>query len=234
MKVALFDSIPNLNNYDLRGSQTNILLQELEDAKLPRDWVEKYLGEPQAAQSRAAALGISKDCFKRCLYATIMGASLMNYPNANKNQVYANLLREFSGNTWRAKQLLPVLNSSLQGLKNEVQQWHRNLVKDPACPRLDQSCKKVRTLKNACDQTFKLEGYAADKLARKAAAFVLQGQEAAFIHCLTALGSTNGFIPISNQHDGLVVIGTIAPTVVDQAAKETGLRYATLDVKPFL
>jgi hypothetical protein len=47
------------------------------------------------------------------------------------------------------------------------------------------------------------------QLKRQLAAFVLQGREAAFILRLTALGPKYGFTPMGNEHDGLIVLGTI-------------------------
>ena len=102
------------------------------------------------------------------------------------------------------------------------------------CRHVDPTYKRVRALKNACGQHFDLEGERADKLARRAAAFILQGQEAAFIHRLTVLGKDNGFVPVNNQHDGIVVIGEIPQSAIDQAASASKLRYATMDKKPFL
>jgi hypothetical protein len=48
------------------------------------------------------------------------------------------------------------------------------------------------------------------------------------------LGASSGFTPISNQHDGLVVLGEIPRAAVDQAAKASGIRYATMEEKVFV
>lgn len=234
MKVAMFEGVPNLENWDLKRAQAFILLQELEDAGLPRDWTEKYVWTPDVNEIRGEALGMSKDAYKTCLYATIMGATHTKYWNRKKNKIYDCLLRECQGDRGVAKALSLRVYSALAPLKKEVGAWHDHLMRDASCLRVDPSWKKARSLKNACRQHFKLEGERADKLARKAAAFILQGQEAAFIHRLTMLGKDNGFLPISNQHDGLVVIGTIPKSAVDQAAEEAGLRYATMEKKSFL
>lgn len=234
MKEALFRDIPDLRNYDLKAAQAWILLQELEDADLPRDWIASYLGTPDAAQVQADALGISRDAYKQCLYGTIMGSPHVWFPNAGKNETYRVILGECQGDRQRAKRKLGEVYRALAHLKREVGAWHDHLMTAPNCRHVEPTWKKVRSLKNACGQHFKLEGYRADKLRRKAAAFILQGQEAAFIHRLTVLGKKHRFMPVSNQHDGLVVLGEIPQAAVDLAKTSSGLRYATMEVKPFL
>jgi len=141
---------------------------------------------------------------------------------------------ECGGDEAKAKRLTTNVYSALAPLKAEVDTWHKHLMTADHCRQVDPTRKIVRTLKNACGQHFALAGERADKLARQAAAFILQGQEAAFVHRLTVLGKDGGFVPISNQHDGLVVIGDIPKAAVDQAATSAGLRYATMDEKSFV
>lgn len=232
MKAALFDKVPGMKNYDLKRAQAFILLQELEDAGLPRDWVEGYVHAANANEERAQALGMSKDAYKSCLYATIMGAGHVKHWKRRENKIFDRLLDECNGDETRARELAVKVYGALAPLKVEVAAWHEHLLHG-SCRHVD-PIYKARTLKNACQQHFKLEGQRSDKLARRAAAFVLQGQEGAFIHHLTALGSEHGFVPVNNQHDGLVVIGEIPQVAVDQAASLAGLRYATMEQKPFI
>ncbi|WP_427162627.1 hypothetical protein ACQFX9_14390 [Aliinostoc sp. HNIBRCY26] len=70
------------------------------------------------------------------------------------------------------------------------------------------------------------------KLKSTLAAFVLQGQEAAFIHELTLLSLQYDYQVISNEHDGLVTVGDIPDEAVQKAAEKSGLKYAKLDEKP--
>lgn len=234
MKVAIFKDVPDLQNYDLKRAQAFILLQELEDARLPRDWVERYVYENDANQRRADALGMSKDAYKACVYATIMGATHSKLFVPDRNDIYRALLRECHGDADRAKSLTKNVYGALGPLKEEVEAWHRYLMTSSVCGHLDPARKKFRTLKNACGQHFTGEEYRKQDVGRKAAAFILQGQEAAFIHHLTVLGASSGFTPISNQHDGLVVIGEIPQAAVDQAAKASGIRYAIMEEKAFV
>lgn len=235
MKAAMFDGIRDLRNYDLKRSQAFILLQELEDAGLPRAWVERYANEENANEKRAAALGISKDSYKTCLYATIMGSTHAKYWDRKDNKIYRCILEEeCDKDKTKAKDLTRKVYSALAPLKEEVDAWHDHLMKGDGCRHVDPVYKKVRTLMNACGQHFKLEGERADKLARRAAAFILQGQEASFVHRLTVMGKENGFVPVSQQHDGLVVIGDIPLSCIENAAGDAGLRYATFEPKPFV
>jgi hypothetical protein len=234
MKVALFDRVPDLRNYDLRAAQGNVLLQELEDARLPRDWIERYLADADAAQTRGAALGISKGAYKDCLYATIMGAPHARHWEPRENALFRAMLEEADENVENARALTIEIHGALAPLKVEVDAWHEHLMTSPSCARLDPSRKKIRTLLNACGLRFKPEEHPPHKRKKRAAAFVLQGQEAAFIHKLTMLGAEHGFQPISNQHDGLVVLGEVPDAAAAEAASATGLRYAHLDRKPLL
>ena len=224
MKAALFDSNPDLRNYDLKAAQAFILLQELEDAGLPHTWVKEYLDEPDSNKKRAGALRISKDAFKTCLYATIMGSTHAKLWSHKKSDLYRCLLGECLGDKAKAKAATINVYDALEPLKNEVCVWHEWLMTSPTCRHVDASWASVRTLRNACGVHFKLEGHPKPELRRKAAAFILQGQEAAFIHTLTTLGATNGFEPVSNQHDGLLVRGTIPDSAVQKAKK--GVRVA--------
>jgi len=234
MKAAIFRNIPDLRNHDLKRAQAFILLQELEDAGLPRDWVEAYVHDPDANERRSAALGISKDVYKKCLYATIMGSPHRKVYDREKNKIFAVMLEEVRGDRRRAKELTQDVYGAFRSLKVEVEAWHQHLMTSPKCLHVDPRWASVRTLKNACGQHFQLKDERTDVLARQAAAFILQGQEAAFIHRLTVLGESYGFVPVNNQHDGLVFIGSVPQAAIEQAANSSNLRYAFLDEKPFL
>ena len=65
---------------------------------------------------------------------------------------------------------------------------------------------------------------------RKLAAHILQGKEAAFIHYITAF-SGEDFTVVSNQHDGLIIEGTIPMELIHNARSFSGLPYADLEEK---
>jgi hypothetical protein len=63
---------------------------------------------------------------------------------------------------------------------------------------------------------------------------MLQGQEAAFIHHLTLLSGKHGFVPISNQHDGLVTLGVVPEEATARAAALSGFQHVHLEEKAFV
>ena len=64
----------------------------------------------------------------------------------------------------------------------------------------------------------------------RVAAHILQGKEAAFIHYITAF-SGDDFTVVSNQHDGLIIEGTIPMELIHNARRFSGLPYAELEEK---
>ena len=73
-----------------------------------------------------------------------------------------------------------------------------------------------------------------NELKRKLAAFFLQGVEAGYIHWITILSKDFGYEVLSNQHDGVVVLGEIPEEAMQIAKQRSGLKYAELVEKPFL
>lgn len=67
---------------------------------------------------------------------------------------------------------------------------------------------------------------------RSIAAFILQGQEACFIHELTKICVTNHIKVLRNEHDGVITDAEISPKLVDLAAQKSGLKHAELAKKP--
>jgi len=166
MKAAIFQNVPNLRNYDLKRAQAFILLQELEDAGLPHDWVSQYLNEPEANDKRSAVLGISKDAYKTCLYATIMGSTHARLFNRCKNDLYRGLLGECGGDVAKARATTIQVYDALAPLKEEVKAWHEYLTASSNCHHLDPSWPNVPTLKNASGLRFRLEGHTKPVLRR--------------------------------------------------------------------
>jgi hypothetical protein len=230
MKQAVFDGIKNVRNYDLKASQAYILLQELEDANLNANRVGEYLHTPNAATQYAKRLGIGKDTFKRCLYATIMGAQF-NDRHLEHNAIFDALLDEISDPETAARMLRNVFEV-LDDLKNAVDAWHSWLL-DRKCLHSIAKRKRKHWLENACGMQLCLDEENPQDRKRRAAAFILQGREAAYVHRLTLLAATYGFMPISNQHDGLVTIGEIPAEAQERAKEQSGFRYARLEEKAF-
>ena len=164
-----------------------------------------------------------------CLYATIMGAPLLMLRHPEKNSIYGALVEELGDDD--AFRLLSDVHDELRPLKGEVDAWHEWLVASATCHHVMPK-RKRRWLTNACGMTLCLDDEKPRDRKRRAAAFILQGHEAAFIHRLTLLGDQNSFVPVSNQHDGLVTLGKIPEAACTEAAKQSGLKYAFLDEKP--
>jgi len=232
MKRAVFDSVNGVRNYDLKASQAYALLQDLEDAQIDPTWLTQYFQKPDTATAYGEKLGISKDTFKRCLYATVMGAEFSNYRDPESNSIYGALLDELEDEA-RAAAVMKDVHTELAAFKSGVDTWHDWLMLSPNCPYV-MSNRRERTLLNECDMEFRLASEEdGGRRKRRAAAFILQGREAAYVHRLTLLAPKYGFTPISNQHDGLVTIGEIPAEAQEQAKTQSGFRYARLEEKAF-
>jgi hypothetical protein len=129
--------------------------------------------------------------------------------------------------------VLPEVHRVLRPLKDVVGPWHDWLVRSPDCHHVIPG-RKQRWLQNDCEMQFCLNSEKAGDRRRKAAAFILQGREAAYIHHLTLLANDYGFTPISNQHDGLVTVGEIPKAAQLLARERSGFRYADLVEKAFV
>jgi hypothetical protein len=71
---------------------------------------------------------------------------------------------------------------------------------------------------------------------RDLASHLLQGQEACFISRLTSYSKSEPNCPyrvLSDQHDGLIVFGTITDEYVKRARVESGFTLAQIEVKSF-
>jgi hypothetical protein len=233
MKHAALSTVPNLINYDLKASQSFILLQELGTASIDPGWLAKYLASADGAAEYASRIGIEKRTFKDCLYATIMGTPFnANHFDAEENAIYGAVLEEV-GEPGKAAQLMVRVHAQLSPLRDLVVEWHRWLMESASCPHAQGKAGK-RKLRNAIGNVLKLSELRPHEAKRKAAAHILQGQEARYIHELTVLSKTHGFAPISNQHDGICTIGEVPTEAQDAARNASGFRYARLEIKPFV
>ncbi len=71
---------------------------------------------------------------------------------------------------------------------------------------------------------------------RKLASHTLQGQEACFISHITSYSAEEDcpYSVLSDQHDGLLVMGEITTDYVDRAKADSGFKYAALVEKPII
>lgn len=231
MKEAAFSDIIDIHNYDLRSSQGYVLLQELQLAGIDDTWLSAHLG-PGMFEARSEQVGLSKKTYKKCFFATIMGAAHVWVEKGYVGALQDALVEELK-DVRLARQKFGELIAQLRPLKELVSKWTAWLLDDPSCPHR-KVVERQEVLESAAGQKLILDRSRSKKeLQREAAAHILQGQEAAFIHHLTILAKDFGFQPISNQHDGLVTIGTVPEEARRKAAQLAGLVFAFLEEKPF-
>ncbi|MBO1065149.1 MULTISPECIES: hypothetical protein [Nostocales] len=269
MKQAGFSGIPNLKNYDLKSSQVWGLIQWFEDAnddaqwkdKIDTTWLTNYLDQDK--QVFADMVGVSKDRWKECFLALVMGAFMIEKVTvedfaptkalkkvngewvetdaAPSRALFNCFYEEANGDAELAMSYYKKFFGVVRPLKVSIDNWQewliqRYLKKNSVYPR------GSHRVYNRTGVFFNLDDYKNTKgewvnsntLKRKLSAFFLQGSEAGFIHNLTKLGPVYGFQTLNNQHDGLVVIGEIPQEAVDIAKERSGLRYAKLEEKGFL
>jgi hypothetical protein len=231
MKKAAFTGIDHVN-YDLRSSQGYIFLQELKLAGIDGTWVADHLG-PGVFEQRAESVGLTKSTYKKCFFATIMGASHRWVEKGHVGAVQARLM-EIINDPVELRAKFDEVVIQLAALKRLSKLWTLWLLNHPHCPHRKRTQRR-EFIENAAGQKLALDRARPEhELRREAAAHMLQGQEAAYIHHLTLLAKDHGFIAVSNQHDGLVTLGEVPDAAKVLAAKLSGFEDAHLDVKPFL
>jgi hypothetical protein len=225
MKAAAYSGILSLNNYDLKNSQLYCLVQELVAAGFKAQWLREYLSIPNAKETYAKLVGISVDCWKRCLIALAMGAHLPKRVKdfeRRENKILTSLAEEAADDEDVIELRLAKLREVVAPMTDELKHWHGWLLTD-YIPKFRKYGKGGAFIKNKCGKTMKVNdlprGRNEWQARSKVAAFILQGQEAAFIHHLTLLGEEYGYKPIANEHDGLVVIGEIPKSAIESAAR---------------
>jgi hypothetical protein len=232
MKRAAFSGIDGIVNYDLRSSQGYGLLQELRLARLDDTWVTAHLG-PGVFEERADQLDLPKKLYKQCFFSTIMGVSHMWLPGEHVGAIQEALVKHFGSAGAAHDKFLQVV-ADLAPLQQVVRQWVEWLLNDPSCPH-HRKTQRREFLENAAGQKYLINrDRPLNELKREAAAHILQGQEAAYIHHLTILSKKYGFVPVSNQHDGLVTIGEVPEEAKSEAALLSGLVHAYLEPKAFV
>lgn len=262
MKAALYESLDGVKqcfNYDLKSSQAFILRALLGEAGLDTSWIDTYLKADRKAVAQSA--GLTEEVWKEALNAVVMGADLpsgLKYSKEDStlrrafyNAHYApgprreNLLLEI-GDGWEpnAIEAETIAEKAYQDFRKEVKPFYSELTKWRKQLKLQwinhgKNNRGGKSLPNAVgvylSWTRELKDKGSEKRAMGGlAAFVLQGKEAAFIHRLTALLPEHGVIPISNEHDGIVTLGSIPKRLIDQVKQEMEMPYAKLVDKPFV
>ncbi|MFP5262004.1 MAG: hypothetical protein ACLGJB_08875 [Blastocatellia bacterium] len=230
MKHAAYSGIPGLRNYDLKGSQLAVVAKELRDANFNPEWLVAYLNTSEGKRVYAKLAGMDVECWKRCLLALVMGAPLPSTPSpfiAERSAILEQILERAESDLERAETMREGFAQAVAPLVQELNRWHRYLIRE-YIEKNQRRSRKGAYVENRAGMRLYLDELNFKGNGRSAkthlAAFLLQGQEAAFIHALTVLGPEYSFKPISNEHDGLVVIGEIPESAVKKAASRSASR----------
>jgi len=246
MKRVSIKNIPELYNYDIKGSQGFILQQEMENYGIKCGWLRKYLGKKDAKITYAKRTGITVDIWKECFYALIMGAKAPN----KRGDVYKTIANYFKNDETKVDSTHKRFLSVTAGLRKATDKWRDILFSKPIKQHRS-IYKGCMRWKNACNMIFK-DYYILDKkdpehslvdadgnksniyrpkCKRELAAFILQGQEALFIHWLTVLCSKNDIPVYRNEHDGIITGKKIPPKIIKEARTKSGFKEAEIVIK---
>jgi hypothetical protein len=244
MKLASTLDVPNLCNYDLVSSQVNGLIQEFARFGLDTSWLENYRDAPNAKKYFANLVGVDVPTWKVCLLALIMGSSVARSPNF---AVHRALIKHHFTNCGNGDDLDKSYSNFIREtkpLKAELDKWHELLI--GRWPTEDADIRShpyrdLKIMKNPTGMKFEIGKILKSgkikttknrsAIKRKLAAFVLQGQEAAFVHQLTILSGEYNFVVVGNEHDGLITIGEIPEAAMVEAGKLSGLENPVMKTK---
>lgn len=243
---ALVSDLKGYYNYDLKSSQVNGLIQQFELAKIDTSWLVSYRDNTQSKYEYAALVGVSVDTWKDMLCSTIMGSFL---PNVNKTTIKKleqgsdlkaildALNKEFKGDIDKVIVALEAFKNATAPLKKQLTNWHNFLVKDYINTVGYKANKGTLYINNPTGKKLNITELQAKnplwKVKATLAAFILQGQEAAFIHNLTVLSLKYSYKVCRNEHDGLYTKGEIPQEAITEAGNLSGLKFAILVEKPF-
>lgn len=236
MKYVGFPAFSGLNNYDLKNSQPTGLIHQFQQAGLNTDWLEQYVVADK--QQYADFVGIEVETWKECLCAVMMGAYIPNHIIESDGSVSRYLKQDelLQGSNLDAsvETAYAKLRQVTAPLKEQLDCWHEwllNVYVPKHCTYSHRNC----YLKNATGKTLNLTALPKQRHIVKSvvAAFLLQGQEAGFIHNLTLQAKDYGFEVLSNQHDGLVTLGTIPQSAVRACRPLTETCDVVMVQKPF-
>ncbi|BBO72718.1 hypothetical protein DSCW_01350 [Desulfosarcina widdelii] len=245
--------INGLYNYDVKSSQAYIFHHELEYSGIKCPWLYNYVNGTVNREDLAESVGLSESKWKRVFYSLIMGTFLWN----KKGKIYKLISKENDYEILRINRHLRALHEHFKPLIKATNQWGTYLY---YCndKRYIYRHSGLKHWKNACGMKFKEKGLREspnskpiliDRLKgnkelrkpkhiasckRALSAFMLQGQEAAFIHHLTILCSEDGIPVYKNEHDGLITGDIIPQKLITMAGERSGFETPTFEIKPIV
>lgn len=253
-KYLAFKSNKAVFNYDLKSSQANILKQELKKCNIDGSWISEYMDDPEAKKTFSAIVGVDTETWKKCLYSTFMGAN----PGLPGSAIQRALIAYFNDED-KAKKALSKYKDVARDLLSACIKWRDYIISPDSHYLYDSRRGGYRHWKNASGMKHKRYGLDRNDnivlmesvedhkkepekyeikilkktsvLKRKLAAFILQGQEACFIHQLTLLCKAHKIKVMKNEHDGIITNKPIPIELVTEASKLAGLEGAQLEDK---
>jgi hypothetical protein len=220
MKAAAYGSLIETYNYDLTSSQMALTMLEFERNGIHCPWIQSYLNEPHKRAEYARFVGVTVDTWKNCLYTILMTGHIPTNTKWQGSPVVETLEDEIKSPVEVAA-ALSRLRNVLKPLARNLKKWHK---------RIESEAKESESVTNMLGLIRPVADFNGTP---GMVAHLLQGMEACFIHTLTLLGDTYGFVPLGNEHDGLITMGQI-PDEAKQAAREiTDLYWLELREKPF-
>jgi hypothetical protein len=234
-KAALYDGIEELRNYDIVSSHPTLLRQLMRQAGIHCEWLDEYVDVPDSRQAHAAAIGLPADTFKQIVIALIYGSTLPSVAQVRQRHSAARpfqLTLEHTGTAESAVQTYGRVVDCVTPLVKARSKFFKYL-RTTYREQNQRRSKRGPYLPNACGMNFYVDECHENDLAKKVLAHLLQGTESAFIHALTKGCSQDGVAVLSNEHDGLVVVGRIDEAAIQRARDQSGFVEARLIEKPF-
>lgn len=248
-KALFLQDLPcPIYNYDMKNAQAEILLQEFKHSGLPCPWLENYLKDPNSKQRYADKVGIPVKIWKKIFFSIVMGGDAYS----PEGTVYSALLEHCKGDDGQTEKILEKVKYHLDELLRATSEWriylykgndkrymykHNSLHWKNACgKRLNDfgvitvkgKPKMVDRDDNLLDEESEIK---LPEIKRKIAAFILQGQEACFIHHLIILCKKQNIPVYRYEYDGLMTGAPIPLPLVKKAAKQANMVTPKLELK---
>jgi hypothetical protein len=237
MKAAAYDGV-DCYNWDIKGSQlrdvieTTEMVPDIDTEELRQVYVDTSKAD------NADDLGISRDTYKRLLYATIFLGSwapdlTAALEGANVHTGVPQVVKILRSAGWEqgidVARTYERASSHFLPLKKAV----RNLADYLLGPYWTENKYNAGgwLMRNACGVAFRKTDWedASDHTIRaKVLAWYLQGGEADKIHRLTARCTEEGIAVMGNEHDGLITAASIDERIIEDV-----LTDSELERKPF-
>ena len=154
-KHLAFSGVKNFYNYDLKASQANILIQELNKCGVDSSWITEYINDPKAKNTYAEQIGTDSETWKICLYATFMGAN----PNMSNSTIQTTLIDYFNNLVLGNKAAIK-FRKVTKRLYSTTKIWREKLISPKDSPYIyySKTFENYRHWINACGMKYKKLG----------------------------------------------------------------------------